>query len=62
VTLAFKELNFYYLRWIVPAVSRTGAPGPVEGDRAARVVAYAATAVSLGLGLAGGPVLDALAG
>ncbi|MEV0226741.1 NADH-quinone oxidoreductase subunit N [Streptomyces sp. NPDC050704] len=53
---------FYYLRWIVPAVSRSGAPRPAEGDRAARVVAYAATAVSLGLGLAGGPVLDVLSG
>lgn len=53
---------FYYLRWIVPAVSRTGTPGPAEGDRAARYVAYAAAAVSLGLGLAGGPVLDALSG
>ncbi|MEV0634479.1 NADH-quinone oxidoreductase subunit N [Streptomyces sp. NPDC050619] len=53
---------FYYLRWIVPAASRTGAPGHVEGDRAARVVAYVATAASLGLGLAGGPVLAALAG
>lgn len=52
----------YYLRWIVPAVSRTGTPGPAEGDRAARYVAYAAAAVSLGLGLAGGPVVDALSG
>jgi NADH-quinone oxidoreductase subunit N len=53
---------FYYLRWIVPAVSRSGPAGPSEGDRAARVVAYAAAAVSLGLGLAGGPVLEVLAG
>lgn len=53
---------FYYLRWIVPAVSRGASPGLAEGDRTARVVAYAATAVSVGLGLAGGPVLDALAG
>lgn len=54
---------FYYLRWIVPAVSGSGAPLPVDGDgdRTARVVAYTATAVSIGLGLAGGPVLDALA-
>ncbi|GCB43848.1 NADH-quinone oxidoreductase subunit N [Streptomyces sp. NL15-2K] len=51
---------FYYLRWIVPAVSRGGSPQPAEGDRTARVVAYAATAVSLGLGIAGGPVLDVL--
>ncbi|MEU0646766.1 NADH-quinone oxidoreductase subunit N [Streptomyces umbrinus] len=53
---------FYYLRWIVPAVSRGASPGLAEGDRTARAVAYAATAVSVGLGLAGGPVLDALAG
>jgi NADH-quinone oxidoreductase subunit N len=52
---------FYYLRWIVPTVSRRPSPGLAEGDRTARVVAYAATAVSVGLGLAGGPVLDALA-
>jgi NADH-quinone oxidoreductase subunit N len=51
---------FYYLRWIVPAVSRGDSPQPAEGDRAARVVAYTATAVSLGLGIAGGPVLDVL--
>ena len=53
---------FYYLRWIVPAVSRGGSGMPVDGDRAARVMAYAAAAISLGLGLAGGPVLDVLAG
>ncbi|MGW2285672.1 NADH-quinone oxidoreductase subunit N [Streptomyces phaeochromogenes] len=53
---------FYYLRWIVPAVSRGASPGLAEEDRTARVVAYAATVVSVGLGLAGGPVLDALAG
>ncbi|MFI1721906.1 NADH-quinone oxidoreductase subunit N [Streptomyces sp. NPDC020489] len=52
---------FYYLRWIVPAVSRGGSSPPVDGDRAARVIAYAATTISLGLGLAGGPVLEALA-
>ncbi|MER5213894.1 NADH-quinone oxidoreductase subunit N [Streptomyces sp. NPDC002838] len=51
---------FYYLRWIVPAVSRGGSPQPADSDRTARVVAYAATAVSLGLGIAGGPVLDVL--
>jgi NADH-quinone oxidoreductase subunit N len=53
---------FYYLRWIVPAVSRSGSSQPVVGDQAARFAAYGATVVSLGLGLAGGPVLDALAG
>jgi NADH-quinone oxidoreductase subunit N len=53
---------FYYLRWIVPAVSRGGCSSSADGDRAARVIAYAATAISLGLGLAGGPVLDVLAG
>jgi len=53
---------FYYLRWIVPAVSRGGSSSSADGDRAARVIAYTATAISLGLGLAGGPVLDVLAG
>ncbi|WP_338895534.1 NADH-quinone oxidoreductase subunit N [Streptomyces sp. TG1A-60] len=52
---------FYYLRWIVPAVSRSGSSPPPEGDRTARVTAYTATAVSLALGIAGGPVLGALA-
>ncbi|MFZ3495861.1 NADH-quinone oxidoreductase subunit N [Streptomyces sp. 5.8] len=53
---------FYYLRWIVPALS--GGPGNRlrEGDRTARGVAYAATALSLGIGLAGGPVLAVLDG
>ncbi|MFE2415806.1 NADH-quinone oxidoreductase subunit N [Streptomyces hokutonensis] len=53
---------FYYLRWILPAVSRGGSGMPADGDRAARVTAYAAAAISLGLGLAGGPVLNVLAG
>lgn len=53
---------FYYLRWIVPAVSRGGSFVPADGDRTARIVAYTSAAVSLGLGLAGGPVLDVLAG
>ncbi|MEU6141112.1 NADH-quinone oxidoreductase subunit N [Streptomyces sp. NPDC047081] len=53
---------FYYLRWIVPTVSRTGAQAQTGGGRAARLLAYAAAAVSLGLGLAGGPVLDVLSG
>ena len=53
---------FYYLRWIVPAVSRSASPRPVEGDRGARVVAYAATAISLALGIAGELVLDLLNG
>jgi len=53
---------FYYLRWIVPAVSRGGSSSSADGDRAERVMAYAAAAISLGLGLAGGPVLDVLAG
>ncbi|MBD0420095.1 NADH-quinone oxidoreductase subunit N [Streptomyces sp. TRM S81-3] len=54
---------FYYLRWIVPAVSSSGpaSRSPDGGSRTARAVAYAATAVSLGLGVAGGPVLDAVA-
>lgn len=53
---------FYYLRWIVPSVSRTGTPGSAAGNRPARVVAYTAATLSLLLGLAGGPVLDALSG
>ncbi|MCX5328691.1 MULTISPECIES: NADH-quinone oxidoreductase subunit N [unclassified Streptomyces] len=51
---------FYYLRWIVPAVSRSGPPTSADGNSAARIVAYTAAAISLGLGIAGGPVLDAL--
>lgn len=51
---------FYYLRWIVPAVSRSGPPTSAEGNGAAHIVAYTAAAISLGLGIAGGPVLDAL--
>lgn len=51
---------FYYLRWILPAVSRGGDEDLVDGDRPARVVAYAAATVSVGLGLAAGPVLPAL--
>lgn len=54
---------FYYLRWIVPALSSRGTDDKVhDGDRGARGVAYAATAVSIGLGLAGGPVLAVLNG
>ncbi|MGW7170032.1 NADH-quinone oxidoreductase subunit N [Streptomyces sp. NPDC054884] len=51
---------FYYLRWIVPAVSRNGSSPTVEEDQTARVVAYVAAAVSLSLGIAGGPVLNAM--
>ncbi|MDQ0757861.1 NADH-quinone oxidoreductase subunit N [Streptomyces canus] len=53
---------FYYLRWIVPTVSGSGSESLADGDRAARVVAYVAAAVSLGLGIGGGPVLDVLTG
>lgn len=53
---------FYYLRWIVPAVSRDAFAGPDDSDRPARVIAYAAAAISVGLGLAGGPVLAILSG
>lgn len=51
---------FYYLRWIVPAVSRGGGHALAGGEQGARGAAYVATAVSLGLGLAAGPVLPAL--
>ncbi|MER5205504.1 NADH-quinone oxidoreductase subunit N [Streptomyces sp. NPDC002825] len=53
---------FYYLRWIVPAVSRSEGAALAAEDRPARAVAYTATAVSVGLGLAAGPVLPALGG
>ncbi|MER6913609.1 NADH-quinone oxidoreductase subunit N [Streptomyces sp. NPDC000594] len=53
---------FYYLRWIVPAVSRGGGDRLTDGARPARAVAHTAAAVSLGLGLAAGPVLPALSG
>ncbi|MFF5712571.1 NADH-quinone oxidoreductase subunit N [Streptomyces sp. NPDC012756] len=53
---------FYYLRLILPAVS--GRPGDAltDGDLPARVAAYTAAAVSVGLGVAAGPVLPLLSG
>lgn len=51
---------FYYMRWIVNAVSRGGNDDLVDGDRPARAVAYTAATISVGLGLASGPVLPAL--
>ncbi|MEU4062649.1 NADH-quinone oxidoreductase subunit N [Streptomyces wedmorensis] len=51
---------FYYLRWIVPAVSRGDGAAITAEDRPARGVAYTATVMSVGLGLAAGPVLPAL--
>ncbi|GAA3388939.1 NADH-quinone oxidoreductase subunit NuoN [Streptomyces roseoviridis] len=51
---------FYYLRWIGPAVSRGNGAALTDGDRSARGVAYAAALISVGLGLAAGPVLPAL--
>ncbi|MFF7442983.1 NADH-quinone oxidoreductase subunit N [Streptomyces sp. NPDC008122] len=53
---------FYYLRLILPAVS--GRPGDAlaDGDLPARVAAYTAAAVSVGLGMAAGPVLPLLSG
>ncbi|WP_407835880.1 NADH-quinone oxidoreductase subunit N [Streptomyces sp. DSM 116496] len=53
---------FYYLRWIMPALSRGTGDKLRGGDRGARGAAYTATAVSIGLGLAGGPVLAVLDG
>ncbi|MEU3750163.1 MULTISPECIES: NADH-quinone oxidoreductase subunit N [Streptomyces] len=51
---------FYYLRWIVPAVSRGDGAALAGEDRPARGIAYTATVMSVGLGLAAGPVLPAL--
>lgn len=53
---------FYYLRWIVPAVSRGDGAAPAAEDGLARSVAYTAAAISLGLGTAAGPVLPVLGG
>jgi NADH-quinone oxidoreductase subunit N len=53
---------FYYLRWIVPALSHGTGDKLHDGDRGARGVAYTAAAVSIGLGVAGGPVLAVLDG
>lgn len=53
---------FYYLRWIVPALSRGSGHEQYDSDGTARFIAYTAAAVSLGLGVAGGPVLAALGG
>lgn len=53
---------FYYLRWVLPAVS--GRPGVelTDGGRPSRGVAYTAATVSVGLGVAAGPVLPLLGG
>ncbi|MGW0825366.1 NADH-quinone oxidoreductase subunit N [Streptomyces sp. NPDC002845] len=53
---------FYYLRWIAPAVSAARDDRPYEVERAASVTAYGAAALSVVLGLAGGPVLALLDG
>ncbi|MEU2145088.1 MULTISPECIES: NADH-quinone oxidoreductase subunit N [Streptomyces albovinaceus subgroup] len=53
---------FYYLRWIVPTMSRADNSRRYGGDRASRIVAYTMTATSLVLGLAAGPVLAVLDG
>ncbi|WNF30082.1 NADH-quinone oxidoreductase subunit N [Streptomyces sp. C11-1] len=53
---------FYYLRWIAPAVSPGNGTALTDSDRSARGVAYTATLISVGLGLAAGPVLPALGG
>ncbi|MFF3604276.1 NADH-quinone oxidoreductase subunit N [Streptomyces sp. NPDC002463] len=53
---------FYYLRLILPAVSGRPADDLTDGDLPARVAAYTAAAVSVGLGLAAGPVLPLLSG
>ncbi|MEU8522433.1 NADH-quinone oxidoreductase subunit N [Streptomyces sp. NBC_01216] len=51
---------FYYLRWIVPALSRGGDAALTDGERGARCLAHGAAAASLALGLAAGPVLAVL--
>ncbi|MBB4908867.1 proton-conducting transporter transmembrane domain-containing protein [Actinophytocola algeriensis] len=51
---------FYYLRWLVPA-TRPGNDLPQPG-RAGTATAYVATAVSIVVGLAAGPVLAAVDG
>ncbi|WP_420000655.1 NADH-quinone oxidoreductase subunit N [Streptomyces boninensis] len=53
---------FYYLRWIYPAVSGTAAESTKHVVRPAALLAYAAAAASVALGVAGGPVLDLLDG
>ncbi|MBT2444355.1 NADH-quinone oxidoreductase subunit N [Streptomyces sp. ISL-36] len=48
---------FYYLRWIRPAASPTGAPEHLHTQPLAEVVAYGTAAASVVLGIAGGLVL-----
>ncbi|MEU3253404.1 proton-conducting transporter membrane subunit [Streptomyces sp. NPDC006997] len=51
---------FYYLRWLAPAVFPPRDAVPDEPVRTASVTAYAAAALSVVLGLTGGPVLALL--
>jgi NADH-quinone oxidoreductase subunit N len=51
---------FYYLRWIVPAM-RSGDDLPRPG-RAGTLTAYVASAGSVVVGLAAGPILAAVDG
>lgn len=54
---------FYYLRWIVPAVSPRGtAPGAFAAGRIPRLVAYGSAVLSVALGVAAGPALAVLDG
>lgn len=54
---------FYYLRWIVPALSRSGRSDDHRDEsRAARTVAYTCAALSLVMGVLAGPLLGALDG
>ncbi len=55
---------FYYLRWIAPTVTtpRTTGARPPRLTRTAAGTAYGAAALSVVLGVAGGPVLGVLDG
>ncbi|GFN02360.1 hypothetical protein Smic_09160 [Streptomyces microflavus] len=53
---------FYYLRWIVPTMSRGDGSRGYGCDRPSRIVAYTTSATSLVLGLSAGPVLAVLDG
>lgn len=51
---------FYYLRWLAPAVFPSRPGQPYDIPRTAAVTAYGAAALSVVLGVSGGPVLALL--
>ncbi|MCI4042430.1 NADH-quinone oxidoreductase subunit N [Streptomyces sp. TRM75563] len=54
---------FYYLRWIMPALTPGGRPAPpCRESRTARAVAYTCSFLSLAMGVAAGPLLGLLSG